>query len=145
MRTILSLLSSTVKMNPLSLILLSMEATTPEAVSVQRAQLISGLRSDDKNIFNVKTGSDEYAPGYAKKKGKRKPIDLYDTGDFNRGVFADPRPEGILLDSGDNKSTMLQQKYGKGIFGFGTGALVDYKDAVNPVLKQLTEDALNRR
>ena len=120
-----------------------MEETEPEAISAQRQQLISGLRSDDKNIYNVITGSDQYSPGYAKKKGKSKPIDLFDTGAFNEGVFAQASDKGLTIDSSDDKSTKLQTNYGKEIFGFGTGAKVDYLPVLRKKAAELLAQLIN--
>ncbi len=86
-------------------------------VQLQKDQLLSGERSDGEAIFNLKTGSDEYSPSYAKKKGKKKPIDLRNKNDFYSGIFVDPRADGLVSDSADSKSEMLQETYGKEIFG----------------------------
>jgi hypothetical protein len=144
-RTINNLIQSSSKIQILDIIVQAMENTEKQAISAQQQQLISGLRSDDENIFNIQTGSDEYSPAYAKKKGKLKPIDLYDTGAFSGGVFAQPSRDGILLDSSDQKSQLLQKNYGTEIFGFGTGAKTDYLDAVGPEFVRLISESLNEK
>jgi hypothetical protein len=84
---------------------------------LQRDQMLSGLREDGKRIFNIKTGSDEYSPRYAKFKGKKKPIDLHKTGDFSNALFMEVNDKTLLIDSKDEKSKKLQKRYGKEIFG----------------------------
>lgn len=123
----------------------ALEKTEKEAVSAQRQQLISGLRSDDRNIFNVTTGSDSYSPSYAIFKGKSKPIDLYKTGAFNEAVFVIGSEVGLTLESADTKSALLQENYGEQIFGLGTGARIDYFIALRPAVILEFITALNIR
>lgn len=86
-------------------------------IDLQRKQMLAGLRSDGKPIFRLSTGSDEYSPAYAKYKGKKKPIDLHDKGDFQAGIFlVSEDTQTFTVDSSDSKSGKLQEDYGEAIF-----------------------------
>lgn len=111
---------------------------------LQREQIISGKRSDGKNIFRVSTGSDQYSPLYAKKKGKKKPIDLFDKGDFTGEIFMDVRDEELFIDSADSKSGELQKNYGEEIFGLADKAGGDFAEQVGVVLVQNISEKLSK-
>lgn len=104
--------------------------TREEHNDLQRAQLREGIRRDGEPIFNIKTGSDEYSERYAKKKGKKKPIDLHDKGGFYAGQFVDVRENGhnteLVIDSADEKSAKLQENYGEEIEGLADDRLQEY-------------------
>jgi hypothetical protein len=116
-RTINSLLQSALKVNLPYEIELSLIESSEDFVRLQKEQLSVGEKSDGQNIFNVKTGSDQYSPAYAKKKGKSSPIDLHDKGDFYGGIFLDVRADEMIVDSADSKSGMLQERYSDKVFG----------------------------
>lgn len=143
MRTVLNFQQSVSRLPIRSLLVAALELTSVNAVNAQRQQLISGLRSDDRNIFNVITGSEYYSATYAAYKGKSHPIDLYDKGDFNKGVFAIADETGLTLDSIDDKTTLLTENYGVDIFGLGSGARVDYFYFLRPAVLNEVIDALN--
>lgn len=119
--------------------------TRDDFVDEQQHQITAGERSDDKPIFNVQTGSDEYSPGYAKKKGKKKPIDLHLTGDFQGDIFIDVREKEVIVDSADIKSGDLQKKYGGEVFGLNTPHKQSYIDKTKPVFIARIETQLNIR
>jgi hypothetical protein len=115
--------------------------TRPEFLAQQREQLLSGLRSDDQNIYNIKTGRDYYSDSYTKVKGKRSPIDLYRTGEWSRGIFVDVRSEFIIIDSTDSKQEKLTSTYGEEILGLGTRATENYM----PDLEDTFSDNMEKR
>ena len=117
--------------------------TQEDYTRLQRGQLMKGERSDGEPIFNVNTGSDEYSPAYAKRKGKKKPIDLRDKGDFQDGIFVDVRDDEIYIDSIDSKSEMLQETYGEEILGLGEDASNQYADATGNKLVDNIETKLS--
>ncbi len=120
----------------------SIDKTAKSAADEQRLQLISGVTSEGKSITNKKTGRDTYSPGYAAYKGKSKPIDLFDKGDFSSGVFADPRKDGFVFGSADEKAAMLEETYGPDIFGLGGEFRNEFmQDELIPVLNKGMEDA----
>lgn len=108
----------------------AMEDTAKAATDQQRAQLAQGLMSDDNFLPDYSFRS---VFQYGKPPG---PIRLYDTGDFYRGMLLDVRRDIFILESADPKSTMLQNKYGANIFGFGTKAQAEYILTLEPVFVQ---------
>jgi len=121
----------------------SLYDTRENYVSLQQEQIKSGVRSDDKNIFRLSTGSDQYSPGYARKKGKTKPIDLFDKGDFSMEIFMDVRDEELFIDSADPKSGMLQKDYGDKIFGLNDERGQVFADTTGQVLVGRIEKKLS--
>ena len=110
-------------------------------IKAQRQQMFNGLRSDGKPIYRLSTGSDTYSPAYAKKKGKLKPIDLYDKGDFYNEQYLVENgndPSSVIVDSADSKSGKLQEDYGGAIFGLNNESAAD----VIPTLQQAATAAL---
>lgn len=143
MRTISNLISSQRKLDVLFELENAMIDTERDFIELQKEQLFAGERSDGKNIFNIKTGSDEYSERYAQYKGKLRPIDLHDKGDFYQGIFADARDIGFFVDSSDIKSADLQRRYGEEIFGLGDDRLQEYIYQLSPVLIKNVENSLN--
>lgn len=105
----------------------AMEQTADAATDAQRKQLAQGLMSDDTFLPDYSFRS---VFQYGKPPG---PIRLYDTGDFYRGMLIDVRQDIFILESADSKSTMLQNRYGGNIFGFGTEAQRNYILTLRPV------------
>lgn len=93
----------------------TMVETRQQYITLQREQMLAGKRNDGGMIGRYAS------PAYAAKKNnpvaRAGNVDLYDTGDFQRSIFIDPRGETFVVDSVDNKSEMLQKKYGESIFG----------------------------
>ena len=145
MRTISDLLKQAKAIDLHLEIELSFFDTREEFVALQLDQLKHGERNDGKPIFNINTGSDQYSPAYAKKKGKSKPIDLHDTGDFYFGTFADVREEGIYVDSADYKSNRLQENYGEEIFGLADERKEPYAEIAVNKLRSNIQKALNKQ
>jgi len=121
----------------------SLYDTRENYVSLQQDQMLSGKRSDDKNIFRLSTGSDEYSPAYAKRKGKSKPIDLEDKGDFHGEIFMDVRDEELFIDSADPKSGMLQKEYGEEIFGLNDKRGTTFAENTGEALVKKVTDKLS--
>ena len=144
MRTIYDLLQSAKRIDLPLEIELSFFDTRDEYVTLHRDQLKHGERNDGKPIFNLKTGSDEYSPAYAKKKGRTKPIDLHDKGDFYAGDFLDVREKEMISDSADSKSERLQEIYGEEIFGLGDKRKETYADIAVSVLRENIIKKLNK-
>lgn len=117
MVTVENLLQRALKVNLNYLIPLSLIDSSEEYVRLQQEQLAKGQRADGKPIFNIKTGSSIYSPGYAKKKGKSSPIDLHDTGAFYSEIFIQVDDTvNARVDSLDSKSDTLQDRYTEQIF-----------------------------
>ena len=93
----------------------AMNKSTDTYVDLQKDQLFEGILSDGGDIVP------EYSPLTKDiKRGKGQPIDrvtLKDTGEFHAGIYAEPGTDGLMVDSRDSKSNMLQEKYSEEIFG----------------------------
>lgn len=126
--TVYDMLQRFGKLNIKDEIILGLEDSAEIFTDLQREQMLRGERSDGKPIFRISTGSDEYSPAYAKKKGRKKPIDLRDTGDFHFELFMDVREEELFIDSADSKSGMLQKDYGEEIMGLQDDPMSDYAE-----------------
>lgn len=110
----------------------AMENTAKAATDAQRQQLQQGLRSDDTVMPDYSFRS---VFQYGKPPG---PIKLYDTGAFYRGILIDVRQDIFIIESADEKNTMLQNRYGKEILGLGTQARIDYIRTLKPeFIKQI--------
>lgn len=101
------------------LIELAFIESSPKFLDLQREQLNAGLRNDEKFIYNIETGSDEYSHSYAKVKGKKKPIDLNKTGAWQDDLFVDVREQELYIASMDSKDELLNTNYGEQILGLG--------------------------
>lgn len=130
MKTALQLLEQLEKIDVLFSAQVAMEETASTATTAQKHQLAQGLDRTEKPITNRLTGSDEYSPSYAKYKGRRKPIDLHDHGDYYRGLIIDVRGDIFIIESTDWKATMLDNNYKA--LGLGRGARVEYIQTLKP-------------
>ena len=145
MRTVASLLQSALKINIPAQVELSFYDSTDEYIRLQKEQLSEGLLNDGEQIYNVKTGSFQYSPGYAKYKGKSEPIDLRDTGDFYGGINIERQSQGSFkIESDDDKNAMLQKDYGKAIFGLADERLQSFASVAKAKLASNITDELNR-
>lgn len=141
MRTLGNIIDSASRIDLPYLVSLSLVQSSEEYVRLQQEQMLSGLREDGKPIFNLKTGKDTYSPGYAKYKGKSKPIDLSDTGAFQGDIFlhVDDSTK-FIVDSADSKSGKLQDNYGTKIFGLNEEKKAQFKPVAQ---KNLVTDLIN--
>ena len=140
MRTINNLLQKTLKVDLPFAVETALIETEAEYVELQQGQLYAGKQSDGTDIERIGVAYQGYAPTTIQiKQRKGQPTDritLKDTGDFYSQIFSDPRSDGIVADSGDEKSQKLQQAYGKKIFGLADPAKQQYIDQVRPVFIQ---------
>lgn len=127
MRTVQNMLNAALKVDIPYLVSLSLIDSQEEYVTIQKEQMMRGERQDGHPIFNLKTGSDQYSPAYAKYKGKSAPIDLRDKGDFQDAIFIHvDDPQTAVVDSVDSKSGKLQENYGTAIFGLNRESRVEF-------------------
>lgn len=145
MRTLGDLINAAEKVDMNFLISLSLIDSQEEYVRLQREQMLQGLKQDGRPIFNLKTGRDTYSPGYAKYKGKSKPIDLYDKGPFQEGIFIHvDDAQTFVEDSADSKSGKIQETYGSLIFGLNEESNVKFipiarQNLFNEVVNELSK------
>lgn len=142
MRTINNMLQSVLKIDLPQAVDNSFDATKKDYVGLQKDQMTLGLASDGEKIGKYQ--NEVYA---AKKNAMNSKagfgnVDLKLTGDFYSGIFADPRSEGIVVDSLDPKTEMLTEKYGEGIFTLAderkqTFANIAGQILVNEISKQM--------
>lgn len=131
-----------------ALVELSIEATKDEIVILNRSDLVQGLRADGAKIGDT----DPYRfQLYAEEKYGQNPIpglgnpDLKLTGAFYQGIYVtiNHGQNSFTLDSLDQKSPMLQKKYGKLIFGLTKGSKSLYAlYTLKPVLFEKINEAL---
>lgn len=98
-----------------------------------------GLGSTGKPFINANTGTDEYTSFTAKRKGKKKPIDLKDKGDFQRDIFIDVRTDTFVLDSADEKTNKLIAQFGEEIFGLSYDSRVIVKPIIQHEIVNVTK------
>lgn len=103
-----------------------------------------GLASTGKPFINANTGTDEYAPSTAKKKGKKKPIDLKDKGDFQQDIFIDVRTDTFIIDSADSKTDKLLKQFGPDIFGLNYDSRVVIKPILQKEIVSVTKSQLSK-
>ena len=85
-------------------------------LSMNKSQMLASLDAMDKPLVHARTKSQYLSKQYAKRKGKSKP-NLFDSGDFQSGMFMTlPTEKDYIISSDDTKVNFLQENYGK-IFG----------------------------
>jgi hypothetical protein len=105
----------------------AIEETASEATKEQRQQLSQGMKSDGTFLPDYSFRS---VFQFNKPPG---PIRLYDTGDFYRGIFLDVRGDIFNIESYDPKNQMLQDRYGKDIFGLTQESKEQWIQSLRPV------------
>lgn len=90
----------------------AVQNTATPLLDIQQDQLFSGVRKDDRPVFNLHTGLDEYSLNYSRRKGKRKPIDRKLTGSYYSGMRVEVQGERISFPSTDSKNEILNDWYG---------------------------------
>ncbi len=145
MRTVENMLQAAQKLDIQYLIELSFIETAGTFLEKQKEQLMAGERNDGKMIFNVKTGSNQYSPAYAKKKGKSSPIDLRDKGEWQGGLFVDVREQELYIASTDSKDAILNENYGEEILGLNQNKRTEYAPILAGAFVRLATNKLNNR
>ncbi len=144
MRTIFNMLESALKIDLPLIFEVALIDSEQDYVKLQKDQMFHGLNSDDAPIGQYKN------PLYAARKNTQNPTpgfgipDLRLTGEFYAGIFADPRSEGIVVDSLDYKADELMAKYSDKIFTLGPTRLPVFNQIVQPKIIEGTVNALNR-
>lgn len=86
----------------------SLQEMTPLMADLNRKQMERGEDNQGRPI--TYEGRTQYSPRTAERKGFSSPINLRDTGDFHRGIYAEVQTDDIWLDSRDNKTALLVEK-----------------------------------
>lgn len=143
MRTIFNMLEAATKLDIPYIIESSLIDSRDEYVKLQKDQMFHGLNSEDSPIGQYKS------PVYAAQKNLQNPTpgfgipDLRLKGDFYAGIFADPRSEGIVVDSADFKSGDLMAKFSDKIFTLGPTRLPMFNEIVRPKVIEQVINGLN--
>lgn len=111
----------------------AMEQVTTPLKEKQKDQLLSGLNRMGEQIGKYRS------PAYAKKKYAMNPLpgegipDLKLTGAFHREVYAEVRGDKVIVDSTNDKTQALVNKYGEKIFGLNTEKKIEFiKEDLKP-------------
>ena len=109
-------------------------------LDLNRDQLMQGKRSDGSDITPEYT----YFTRLRKMEQGANPdvVSLYDTGDFQREMYLDVGNDTLEIDSMDDKSSELKDKYGEGIFGLDDTSRKEYVGGIFPAFKEKIENAL---
>lgn len=103
-----------------------------------------GIASTGKPFINKNTGTSEYSPSYAKRKGKKAPIDLHDKGDFQNDMLLDVRTDIFIIDSANEKTQKLLDQFGPDIFGLDYESRVIAKPELQTELVNLVKQQLQK-
>ncbi len=111
--------------------------TRKQYIAQQKQQMLSGKRSDGSMIG--KYANKAYAARKSNPVASAGNVDLKDTGAFQAAIFLDPRKSIFVVDSTDEKSEMLQKKYGESICGLNDESNAVYIPiAQQEAFKQIT-------
>lgn len=105
-----------------------------EALDLNLKQLFSGRDAKDQSLGRY------HSQAYAEFKRSLNPagvVDLKLTGDFYRGFFAKTDRFPIEFASTDSKTDMLEEKYGKEIFGLDQANLEEFRKEIKPDIGKL--------
>jgi hypothetical protein len=133
MATILEMLKRLEVINMMEVAAEAIESTKEDLKEWQKEQLFAGYINDGK----TKITPPYKASTRRTKARKGQPYDrvtLRDTGAFYEGIFIDVRNSTFVTDSTDEKSSILQDKYGSKIFGIGGVFKVGYIQELRPAL-----------
>lgn len=105
-------------------------ATKDELIKLNKEQLMD--KGEDKNLIKLKSYQNA---SYARRKNQRNPFpglgtpDLYNTGSFQNAFQLKINSKNSFdIFSNDSKSSDLQKKYGKAIFGISEPNRQEYAD-----------------
>lgn len=116
--------------------------TRSDYVASQKDQMQAGENSEGMVIGTYRSVA--YALRKTNPVARRGIVDLFNKGDFYAGIFASPDSQGLTVDSTDNKSGMLQDKYGTVIFGLNIKFKVPYVQKLLPPFIREIETQLNK-
>ena len=142
MATILSLLQRVQSLNVNTVSQDTMEEAAPIVESWQRDQLLGGKNREGKKIGRYRN------PAYAQMKHSMNAVpglgvpDLRLTGDFYRGIYTDVRGDKIIIDSTDEKTQDLVDKYGEVIFGLSKDTKKEAVKDIRPIFMQNVRKAV---
>ena len=118
-----------------------MEAVGPQLADRQRDQMLEGKNKKGARIGRYRSGA------YARMKEVMNPLpgfgvpDLRLTGEFFKQIYVDIRDNTVIVDSTDEKTQSLVNKYGEEIFGLSKNTKSEFiKKDLRPVfMKKISE------
>lgn len=140
MGTILSLIKKFEQLNTDDIAVESIDETKEEIKVKQKDQLLYGLKADGTKIGRYRNNK------YAAKKYALNPlagfgnVDLRLTGELHREIFVDVRDNTLVIDSADEKTGSLINKYGDP-FGLGSERRAEY---INETLRKVFIDNIKK-
>lgn len=144
MRTIANFLQAVNDQDLPFLAVNSMADTAPEYIKEQKDQLYSGFDSKGQRLLSYRSSI------YAKKKNEMNSIpglgnpDLKLTGAFYNSMRADIDNDGLMVYATDDKTSMLDKKYGNDIYTLGNDWKVAYIEILAPVFVANVVDSLRQ-
>jgi len=143
MSTIVSLYQRLKNLDTDKVIQTSLEQTKDALADLNIEQMHHGLNSDGEKIGEYRSEA------YAEEKERMNPLpgfgipDLKLTGAFYRATKVVIGGDNITIDSDDEKSAELQEKYGKEIFGLSGVYKREYlKENLGPVFRKSITDVI---
>jgi len=122
----------------------AVEETKQEIISLQRDQMLHGLKKDGSKIGKYKDDK------YAAKKFSKNPlagfgnVDLKLENDFQNDIFVDVRVNTLVIDSADEKTPKLIDDYGDP-FGLEKERLDKYNSISQKVLNKKIINKVTRK
>jgi len=120
----------------------SMEAVSNQLADRQRDQMLEGKNRKGARIGRYRN------PAYARMKEVMNPLpgfgvpDLRLTGEFYKQVYVDVRDNTVIIDSTDEKTQSLVNKYGEEIFGLNENTKAEFiRKDLRPVFMQKISEA----
>ena len=114
-----------------------------QIIDINREQMLLSRDSKDNALVHQSTKSIFLTPGYARAQDKPKP-DLFLRGNFQRNMFLDINFPKYQLGSDDEKTNILQDNYGKAIFGVSKNNQTEAKGITNKAIGQSYKRAVFR-
>jgi len=132
-------------LDPLKLLMESVQENDAYIVDLNLSQLEIGLDSTGKSLFPY--ASEDYATlkmAMGSKAPKGTP-NLNFEGNFYEGFFVEADTEGFLISSTDSKTDKLKSGYTPDIFGLTTDNKKDLKTVLLPTFLTKIKDGLLRK
>jgi len=130
MATINTLIKRLEAVNVNEIVHQTLESTKGFTADLQVEQQLKGLTADG-------TPMPDYSRTSVEVFGKEGPIKLRDTGAFQRGIYVKAMGDKITISSTDDKTKMLEERFGKkgfSILGLNSGSRKEWKEDLQPVL-----------
>ena len=114
-----------------------------QIVDINREQMLLSRDSKDNALVHQSTKSIFLTPAYARAQNKPKP-DLFLRGGLQRGMFLDVNLPKYQIGSDDEKTNILQDDYGKDIYGIPKKDQPEARGITNKAIGQSYKRAVFR-